>query len=301
MLRFRPLVFWPRWLSLAVALLAPALARGQDAAAPQDPCAGRGFSTLDEAAQTMERAAIDLDVPTFQTAWAQVQVDVGCVPTVLTPRQAATIHKAYALGAFTDKQLDHTRWSYTSMLEVLPNYELPDALAPGDAHPLDRLLTAAREADNGVPVAVELPRGTSLYLDGKPQAQRPSNRAAVAQVYTDDGALLWAGYVYPDSTFPPPNMPAPPKTDQERVARISFIGAGAFAAVAVGAAAGTAYATQQRRDAADEIRLSDGLTPMDQLTRYEQQANRSNVFIVTAQTSAVLALGLTGFGLVVLW
>ncbi|MCK6516080.1 hypothetical protein L6R46_13610 [Myxococcota bacterium] len=301
MLRFRPFLWTLLWAPATIALLASAQTYAQEPTEAVDPCAGRGFSTLEMAAREMERAAVELDVPAFESAWTQVQADLPCVPSVLTPRQAATIHKAYALGAFTNKQLDETRWSYTAMLDVLPNYELPDSLAPGSTHPLDRLLDDARTADSGVPRAVELPRGTSLYLDGKAQAQRPSNRAAIAQVYTDDGALLWAGYVYPNSTFPPPNMPTPPKSDQERVARISFVSAGALAGLAVGTGIGTAYLVQQRRDSADQIRLGAGPTSLDELNRYDQQATRSNLLIVTAQTSAVLALGLTGFGLVVLW
>ena len=295
----RPLLW--TLLIASSAVCAPGALYAQEPTEAVDPCAGRGFSTLEMAAREMEDAAVALDVPAFEAAWARVQADLSCVPSVLTPRQAATIHKAYALGAFTNKQLDETRWSYTAMLDVLPNYELPDSLAPGSSHPLDRLLADAKAADSGVPRAVDLPRGTSLYLDGKAQAQRPSNRAAIAQVYTDDGALLWAGYVYPSSTFPPPNMPMPPKSDQERVARMSFVSAGALAALAVGTGLGTAYTLGQRDDTIDRIRLTPGPTPADELALFDQQATRSNLLIVTAQTSAVLALGLAGFGLVVLW
>lgn len=302
MLRCRPLA--PLLLSL-LGVFAPRAAALAAEDAPQPPaadlCAGRGFSTLELAAREMQDAAASLNVIRFDAAWLEVQANLPCVPSVLTPRQAATIHQAYALGAFTNKQLDETRWSFTSVLDVLPNYEVSPSLAPGDDHPLDELLSQARAADSGVPLAVNMPRGASLFLDGKPQVQRPSNRAAIAQVFTDDGALLWAGYVYPTSPFPPPDMPAPPKSSQQKLARWTFVAGGAAAALAIGTGLGSSYLAGQAVDSSERIRLGPSPTPSEDLQRINQQANRANTLAVTAQTSAAVAVGLAGFGVVVLW
>lgn len=302
MLRFRPRSCLTLLLLSLGAPSAVALA-GEDApeSTAADPCAGRGFSTLELAAREMQEAAATLNVVRFDAAWVEVQANLPCVSSVLTPRQAATIHQAYALGAFTNKQLDETRWSYTSVLDVLPNFEVSPALAPGDDHPLDELLNQARAADNGVPLAVEMPRGASLFLDGKPQVQRPSNRAAIAQVFTDSGALLWAGYVYPSSTFPPPDMPAPPKSSQQKLARYSFIAGGAVAALAVGTGLGSSYLAGQAADSSEVIRLGPSPAAWADSQRVEQQASRANTLAITAQTSAAVALGLTGLGVVILW
>jgi hypothetical protein len=301
-LRFRPL---SALLIGLIGLTAPqASAFAADDAPEEDaaePCAGRGFSTLELAAREMQDAAATLNVMRFDAAWMEVQANLPCVPSVLTPRQAATIHQAYALGAFTNKQLDETRWSFTSVLDVLPNYEVPPSLAPGDDHPLDELLNQARAADSGVPLAVDMPRGASLFFDGKPQVQRPSNRAAVAQVFTDSGALLWAGYVYPSSTFPPPDMPAPPKSSQQKLARWTFLAGGAAAAVAIGTGLGASYLAGQAVDSSEHIRLGPSPAAWEDSQRVVQQANRANTLAVTAQTSAAVAVGLAGFGVVVLW
>ena len=302
MLRFRPL---KNLLIPLLGLAAPSAVAfaGEDVPEAQaaDPCAGRGFSTLELAAREMQDAAATLNVIRFDAAWLEVQANLPCVSSVLTPRQAATIHQAYALGAFTNRQVDETRWSFTSVLDVLPHYEVSPELAPGEDHPLDELLSLARAADSGVPLAVNMPRGASLFLDGKPQVQRPSNRAAIAQVFTDDGALLWAGYVYPTSVFPPPDMPAPPRSSQQKLARWTFVAGGAAAAVALGAGLGSSYLAGQAVDSSERVRLGPSPTALEDLQQYQQQANRANTLAITAQTSAAVAVGLAGFGVVVLW
>lgn len=301
MLHSRPLLISLLTLGLVSPLAAP-LAFAQDAveAAP-DPCAARGFMALEQAGREMVDAASRLDEPRYEASWREVQANIPCIPSVLTPRQAATIHLAYALGAFAENEAEKARWSYSAALEVLPYYEVPETIAPGAGHPLERILDEAKAADNGVPLAVDLPRGAALYLDGKPQAQRPSNRGAVAQVFTDDGKLLWAGYLYPNTNFPPPDMPAPPKSNQQKVARLSFVSAGALAAVALGAGVGAAGLSGRFVDSAEIVRLGPSPTPNDDLQTLEQRANRANALSITAQSSAALALGLTGFGVVVLW
>ena len=158
-------------------LLGPSLAHATCAL----PTTARDIAT---AVNDVDQAFIAMDINTFNEAEARATSGIECLEEALTPYDAAGVHRSAA------------RTSYATALAAQPNFNLPPAIAP-EGNSLQQLYAEARELAEEKPdrIALEVPRGTVLLVDGRRVQMRPLNRPAVIQLVDLQGAVLWSGYV----------------------------------------------------------------------------------------------------------
>ena len=170
-------------------LLGPSLAHAICAL----PTTARDIAT---AVNDVDQAFVAMDINTFNEAEARATSGIECLEETLTPYDAAGVHRSAALRAFIVRDTEAARTSYATALAAQPNFNLPTAIAP-EGNSLHQLYEEARELSAEKPdrIALEVPRGTVLLVDGRRVQMRPLNRPAVIQLVDLKGALLWSGYV----------------------------------------------------------------------------------------------------------
>jgi hypothetical protein len=170
-------------------LLGPSLAHATCAL----PTTARDIAT---AVNDVDQAFVAMDINTFNEAEARATSGIECLEEALTPYDAAGVHRSTALRAFIVRDTDAARTSYATALAAQPNFNLPIAIAP-EGNSLHQLYAEARELSEEKPdrIALEVPRGTVLLVDGRRVQMRPLNRPAVIQLVDLQGTVLWSRYV----------------------------------------------------------------------------------------------------------
>jgi len=151
----------------------------------------------------VEAAFVSMDINAFNESEARTVDGVTCLEEALTPYDAAGFHRMTALGSFIVRDEESAKAAYVAALTSQPNYNLPESLAP-KGKSLDSLYTEARilaeeKADR---VAVEIPRGAIMTVDGRREQMRPIGRPCLLQLLDMKGAVLWSGYIPKDGMEP---------------------------------------------------------------------------------------------------
>ena len=157
------------------------------------PTTARDIAT---AVNDVDQAFVAMDINRFNETEARATSGIECLEEALPPYDAAGVHRSAALRAFIVRDTEAARTSYATALAAQPNFNLPLAIAP-EGNSLHQLYTEARELAEEKPdrIALEVPRGTVLLVDGRRVQMRPLNRPAVIQLVDLQGAVLWSGYV----------------------------------------------------------------------------------------------------------
>lgn len=284
-----------RLLLLGALLLAGEAAAQQEAA---DPCT---LTSLELALDAGPDAFARMDDAAFVRARSDALASLACLDEALTPAQAADLHQLMALSAFRDMQDAEAVGAMQSLLQLLPHYRFAPPVVPSDSHPLNELLEQAQARSPGAPVTVDMPKGAVLRVDGARAEERQSALPAVVQVVSEQGEVLWGGYVLPEDPLPPADLPPLAKSPRERLSKGLLIGGGAMAlggVVAIGA--GSAMAGQREDIGGRVIQADPSLTPED-AERYHTLYDRSNTLGYGGQAALLAGAAMGGLGLVLVF
>lgn len=244
-------------------------------------------------------AYLNADVEGVREEWANTLSVLGCAGELLGLHTAAKVHEAAALASFAAADAEATRIAWASLLVSWPHYALSEDLAP-TGHPLRALFDEAQSLPTGTPSTVRIPIGSFLRLDGVRTEERFSQRAALVQVLTDPGEVLYSGYAWPHDPLPPP-LPRRALAPQLRAGR-AFITVGGLA-LAGGVAAGAAAMSLEadRRERAVLINAGPAENPERVYTNYVTLSEQIELLSTAALVGgAVGAVALTG-GVVLIW
>ncbi|MCB9743767.1 MAG: hypothetical protein H6740_14300 [Alphaproteobacteria bacterium] len=264
-------------------------------AAAEEPCPA-SVEALEAELAASQRAFSELDAEGFQAARLRSEQALGCLEGTLTPRLSAEVHLVMALGSFWDQDEAATLASMQALLALKPHYSFGPPLVPSGDHPLGELLAQAEAMDEGLPQAVTAPHGTMVRIDGSRTDERFPQRAAVAQVITESGELLWTGYVLPGDPLPPSGLPAVPKAPRQRLARGLLVGGASFAAGGSAAViAGLAYRYEANTLGTRIAAVDDTLTA-EEGERFFTTVRRANTLGYAGQAGLLAGAALAGVG-----
>lgn len=149
---------------------------------------------LAAAGERAEAAFATLDVEGFQQALREVALGLPCSEAVLSPVEAAAIHRLEGVRLYT---LGAER----SALRSLQQARILDPLgemhgqAVSEGSPLAALW--ARSLTSAPPpwVPVDAPEGVDVRVDGVPSRLRPATVPSIVQLTAPSGQVLWTSYV----------------------------------------------------------------------------------------------------------
>lgn len=187
------------WSTLAMAGTGPAV-----------KCPEDGKAEVVKAAAAVERAFYELDQPGFDIARNRLGKLMGCVDTSITVADAIALHRARALTAFVDDDIEGSRRAFAAVHALQPDWSLDPHELP-TSHPLWRVyesavdddedpreLTLATVPEHGWNVdGTQYPLPDDRFTDeGDPLVTYtlPADRALVLQVYGKSGAPTYTGY-----------------------------------------------------------------------------------------------------------
>lgn len=151
---------------------------------------------LAQSISDVEAAFVSMDINAFNEAEERTHTNVECLKEALTPYDSAGFHRMSALRAFIVRDEDSAKYAYVAALTAQPNYNLPESLAPpGKSLDLlykDARLLAEEKADR---IAVDIPTGAIMLVDGRRDQMRPVGRPALVQLLDLKGTVLWSGYL----------------------------------------------------------------------------------------------------------
>ena len=262
-------------------------------------CGVVSVGEIGAAADRVQTAYGALDLVGLRAARESLLFTLSCAHEPLGVNTAAKVHLAMALGAFVDGDQPRAQAALGSLLVVLPAYQFPSAWG-GASHPLVKLLQTARETPPGTPTTIRLPYSTFIRLDGVRTNERFSGRAALAQVFRDDGVVVWTGYAWPDDELPP-DLPRTAISPQARVARGMFVVGGASLAAGITTGALALSMEGQRRLELEQTINERAEDPIAARAEYFQDRRQVNTLSTAAGiTLAAGAIGLTA-GVVLVW
>jgi len=169
---------------------------------PPSACDERqGSAGLVQASRQAETAFANLDVDGFREALRTAATGLPCADGVLSPSEAAAIHRLEGVRLYTLGARDSALRSLQQarILDPLGTIE-GDALAPGS--PLARLWDQAATASPPPWVPVDAPDGLDVRVDGIPSRQRPATVPSVVQLATPTGRVIWTSYVPAMASLP---------------------------------------------------------------------------------------------------
>ncbi|MFM2162653.1 MAG: hypothetical protein RLZZ383_2165 [Pseudomonadota bacterium] len=253
------------------------------AAEPALVCPMGAADTAVDAARDVEVAWRALDADALQAARAALGRHLPCVDRLLTPSEAAVLHRAAALTAYMVGDAEASRRAWVSVHTLMPGTEPLTSVLVKD-HPLARLEADAmsRPAGRAYPFVVRPVDGWAV--DGSRDAPIPAERAFVFQVLSPDGGVAYTGHhvtvsELPAGAYAVSSDPSLVRAERRAVARAVGTGvASALLAGAVGALAGG-------------LVVRDGLSTAP-ASEVDERAARANLL---GATSA--ALGGTGAAL----
>lgn len=236
----------------------------------------------------------------FDQARDAMREGAGCLSAPPTPRQAALVHAAEALAAFTTKDLQRTQSAFQAMIESDPTFGLSEETAPPEGL-VDRQRQAALAMPPAERAAVALPQGYTLVVDGAISPTRPSSRPALLVIVESDGDVYWSGIVPVGGRIPdPPPSVALAEPPTERRPLPWFV-----AASGVAVAAGGMWAAEQRgarQISALRTDIAQNATEDEVGMSYDEASalyDRTAALRIAAPVTAGVALGLGAVGVVV--
>mgnify|MGYP000686707760 CR=1 FL=1 len=172
-----------------------------------------GTGALAASSRAAEEAFARLDVVGFRAALEQVATGLPCADAVVSPAEAAAIHRLEGVRLYTIGAQDSALRSLQQarLLDPLGTVE-GDAMAEGS--PLARLWDKAGDSPAPPWVPIDAPDGLSVRVDGIPSRSRPLTVPSIVQLTTKTGRVLWSSYVPAMAELPPLEVFAP---DAERI------------------------------------------------------------------------------------
>jgi len=155
---------------------------------------GEGSGDLVASSRRAEEAFARLDVEGFRAALEAVATGLPCAEAVVSPTEAAAIHRLEGVRLYTIGANDSALRSLQQarLLDPLGRVE-GDAMAEGS--PLARLWTQAGQAPPSPWVSIDAPDGLRVRVDGIPSRSRPLTVPSIVQLTTATGRVLWSSYV----------------------------------------------------------------------------------------------------------
>lgn len=207
------------------------------------------YTSLEARLDEAEHALGDLRSDRFLELTRGLASDVECIDDVLTPPQAAHLHRVFALRAFLGRQEDDTRSAFSASRAADPTYVLPFWLVP-EQHTL-RGLYAEAVPDPALRPVIPA-RNAEIRMDGAPTTDRPLLRPVFVQIVDDEGSVATSAWLRPSDAMPAytPTRPIlPPLIGNARTLRRTLLvvaGATAVGAVASYGVAGIQNARFQK-------------------------------------------------------
>ncbi|MFZ5476045.1 MAG: hypothetical protein ACOZNI_04665, partial [Myxococcota bacterium] len=142
-----------------------------------------------------------MDAVVYTKARDEALAALACVRDVISPIDAATLHRLMGLDAYLAQQRARGVGAFRAALAIQPAFRLSSSVAP-EGHPLLEWYEAGREAGEGDARPLLAPSGATIYVDGaRATAVRPG-QAAVLQLVSLDGAVRETAYVAADGELP---------------------------------------------------------------------------------------------------
>jgi hypothetical protein len=214
---------------IALALVARASAVECDAPISTFELVGR--------ATAAESALEALDSARFLAEATATRDGVPCVDGVLTPDQAAVVHRVFGLLARTDRRDDDVRIAFAAARAASPDLVFSEAVAPPGS-PL-------REAYDAVPLSVgrstpaPAPLDGEIWFDGRPSLERPAAWPTVLQRVDGAGAVVETAYLWPADPLPSWPVPVVEPPRERRGPRVGGLAVGGLGLAVAGLGAVT--------------------------------------------------------------
>lgn len=150
-----------------------------------------------DAVERAESAWVALDEPGFLTATDEMRAVLPCVSDPIPRALAAAVHRGEGLRAAADGEQERAVCAFAAAREAEPAWRFPEGLLP-PGHPL---LALYNEPVDAAPLPLP-PGGGTVRVDGQVAEAVPDGRAAIIQVFGDDGGVLTTVYHWPEQPLP---------------------------------------------------------------------------------------------------
>lgn len=146
--------------------------------------------------QTAQMSLRAMEETTFKTATSSIQTNLPCLASPVPASVFATVYRYMGVSQYLQGDTDGARRWFRTALDLDPSFEW-DAAELELSSPIRKVFEEERTQGTFTPVPVEgkdldIPTGTSFYLDGKPlmQAAATQDRPHVLQHVTADRKVL---------------------------------------------------------------------------------------------------------------
>lgn len=197
-----------------------------------------------------------LDVAGVHTALDQADHALRCIDEPLVAPDVVTWFQLVGLAAFLDEDKTRARDAFRAALAVLPEYDLPSAVAGPDDDWTELYETLRGLPDEGR-MALPAPEAGWIHVDGARATEHPTGRPWLFQQFDGSGRVVATQVVWTRQPPPAYVVPAPLEPVQQDPKRVDHTSRGLLiAGVAVGVAGagglgGAASLKAQFRQTAD--------------------------------------------------
>jgi len=241
-------------------------------------------------------AFIGMDAAAFAEARESARASLACMDRRAPPALAGAYHRMEALDAYLTRNFDGTRAAFRAALTSAPDYALPPELAP-EGNRLSTLYEEARTLSDPE-VAVAIPEGFTLVVDGSEKSERPESRPAIYQGFTTETTPLWTDWLKPEA--PLPDWGPPPTVERpERSGGGLLWSAAGVAVVSGGLWTGALINRGKALDYGDQI--SNDALDASESGAVDTAVQRARWMGYAAQATTGAAAGLGVAGVVVRW
>jgi hypothetical protein len=225
-----------------------------------------------------------LDVERFRALIRQAHDALACLEAPIDTQDAAQLHLATALEAWTERDEARVVEALRGLLSLEPGYQPSVVIAP-DGGGLAAAFDSARAAGPGSTTPMP---GLELWVDGRSSPSLPRDRAALVQwIATErlESRYAWPGQQDPDLRRASRQVTAPLPSGSHRSRGLAIAaGATSLAALLGAGAANDAW---------------DAFYATDSWEEAQRHYTRNRVFAVGSSVTAVGAVGLAAGALVV--
>ena len=235
----------------------------------------------------------------LRAARQRIEQTVACLEEPIDPPLVRHLHLAVALDEFARYPRDDDA-VYESLKGVDPQ-DL-DSIVSAE-HLLAQMMTLTQQQTSAPPIAVVLPEGCCLLLDGEEATARPIDRAALVQLTDETGTVLLSGWLAPEQPVPvehcPPIATVAAPSEPGPTGRGLRMAGGAGLAVSSGLLT-AALIAQHRYTALDEQPL-DGRTIETLQAEADGLRQTGNTLASAAVATSTLSTAALGVGLILRW
>lgn len=168
---------------------------------PPPTCEGTTVDRLLGYVEEAKQAYAQLDVDGFEQALGAVAEELPCLQQVLSPSQAAAIHRLEGLRLATKGARLGVVRSFQQAQLLDGAYEPPQTFIR-EGSTLDTLWKRAGSLGSPLFVDIEAPADLVVRLDGVVSSRRPATLPSILQVVGADGGVELTRYVPPTAAAP---------------------------------------------------------------------------------------------------